>query len=850
MDSLYDYIAKKLAEEVTKRGVVIWYDAGTEFAPFIAELRGGPRTGEAVPVTLYGKVVRLAEYAGSMFEVRFAVEPYVREDSPEPAVIYLPGCDRDTGGSVLMELERAGMHWEPRLAQLAKELLLKRHTIGVVDSMVAADRRLSYEDFRKIAADEGAGSASVLKSIFARSHGDDTVLADWLADDSRDSEIAGKSATGELIALVQSWLGLRLPGDGHPSKLRSITLRYVLAGEFRADLSCASPPALDGVPVPPTPDADRAVRELAVLLRSGHAQVYPALADLVERELGLSSAAIPAEALGTIDTFRFEERVLLKHCGDLVADGRFEAALTLVSQRADCYWLHVDVARKAQWEAIRRMAELGQVAIRVGAEIKAANGDVGAWFGRYTAAGGWHRLDQAQRRLEAWITELDDVQEQPLAVVRRAYEDTCHRMADRFTKALAGSGWAVPRALHQTRVFSEVVASQPKPVAYLLVDAMRFEMGLELAERLPDKSEVSVRPAVGALPSITPVGMAALQPGAAASFSLADKGGRLGAQIDGTFLADRAARGRFAKARIPDLVDLALNDVLSLPVSRLTKKVEGAQVVIVRSQEIDHAGENGFAFHARQVMDTVIDNLARAIRRLANAGIRHAVVTADHGHLFFATDRDESMRIDAPGGDTVDLHRRCWVGRGGANPPGTVRISAATLGYTSDLDLVFPAGAGVFKAGGDLAFHHGGPSLQELVIPVVTVRAPAPVEASSATAPVAVEGAPNEVTNRIFTVTLALGGQHQLLPEVAEEVVVRPVLIADGQQVGVVGMVVDAKFDVAAQRVRLEPGQRCTLAFRLVDDAVGSLRIVVQDPETDAELYRSPSDIPVRLGVS
>jgi hypothetical protein len=72
----------------------------------------------------------------------------------------------------------------------------------------------------------------------------------------------------------------------------------------------------------------------------------------------------------------------------------------------------------------------------------------------------------------------------------------------------------VPGALHQTRVWSEVVADKPKPVAYFLVDAMRFEMGVELAERLPKTSEVSVRAAVGALPSITPIGMAALMPGA------------------------------------------------------------------------------------------------------------------------------------------------------------------------------------------------------------------------------------------------------------------------------------------------------------------------------------------------
>ena len=276
--------------------------------------------------------------------------------------------------------------------------------------------------------------------------------------------------------------------------------------------------------------------------------------------------------------------------------------------------------------------------------------------------------------------------------------------------------------MHQTQIHADVIAQQPKPVADFLVDAMRFEMGVELAERLPSTAEVVIRPAVGALPSITPIGMAALLPGASSSFSVVERGGKLAAKIDDAWLPDLASRRKLMAARAPDVVDLTLDELLGLPASRLAKKVEGAALVVVRSQEIDHAGETGFTFQARQVMDGVIDNLGRAIRKLAAAGVEHSVVTADHGHLFFPTDRDESMRLDAPGGATAELHRRCWIGRGGTTPHGARRVKAAELGYDSDLDFIFPSGSGVFKAGGDLAFHHGGTSLQEMVIPVVTVR--------------------------------------------------------------------------------------------------------------------------------
>ena len=114
--------------------------------------------------------------------------------------------------------------------------------------------------------------------------------------------------------------GLELPDDAALAKLRAITLRYVLAGEFRSDLSCPPPACLDGVPSPKTKDEEAAVRELARRLRTSFADAYAALADRVEEELGLRDAKLPAGRLGAIDTFRFEERALLRHCGDLIAN--------------------------------------------------------------------------------------------------------------------------------------------------------------------------------------------------------------------------------------------------------------------------------------------------------------------------------------------------------------------------------------------------------------------------------------------------------------------------------------------------------------------------------------------------
>lgn len=849
MRPLHDYIAKQLAERLKARQVVVWYDPRGEFAPFVAELRESA-TGERVLRVRLGEVeTDVAEYAGSMFELRAVVEPLVAVDSPGPLVLYLPALASDPEGSVLMELEKAGDRYEPQLKRLARNVLRQRYTDGVIDNILAPDR-VTYEDLARACSEQSDEPPSALKAVFHPMAAPPQLLACWLADASRDAAIEDKEATRELVALIAARLELELPAGRSLAQLRAITARYVLAGEFRSDLRCAPPASVAALPAPKTKDGEASVRQVARTLRQDHTAAYPALADQVEAELGLNHVEVAPEALGAIDTFRFEERVLLAHCGRLIAAKAFDEALAVISERERSFWLDRDVDRKAQWEACRHMSELGWRAISAKSAVEQTKGGPDSWLRAYVGRpaddeDAWFRLDRAQRRLESWVASLnDDPEEKPLAVVRRVYEDACHAMAAGFTKALAAANWTVPASLHQTRIHSDVVSALPRPVAYILVDAMRFEMGMDLAQRLPVGTEVSVRPAVGAMPTITPVGMAALQPGASASFAVVAQQGRLGASVEDVFLPDLAARRKFAASRVPGLVDLTLDSVLSLKPSKLLERVTGASLIIVRSQEIDQAGEGGFAVQARQVMDTVIDNIARAIKRLAAAGVPHAVVTADHGHLFFAADRDESMRIDSPGGDQVELHRRCWIGRGGWTPTACVRVSASDLGYSSDLEFVFPVGCGVFKAGGDLAYHHGGLSLQELVVPVVTVRS-APTSGEPATkAKLGVSGVPDRVTNRIFSVTVELA-QELFTTATA----VRPLLMAETRQVGTLGMAVGAECDAATGTVTLEPGKATSLALLLTDDSVKSIRVVVQDPATDAELYRSPAEIPVQLGV-
>ena len=59
-----------------------------------------------------------------------------------------------------------------------------------------------------------------------------------------------------------------------------------------ATSASAPPPVLDAIPAPKTKDEEAAVRELAHQLRARFSDVYPAMADRVEAELGLRDVAV------------------------------------------------------------------------------------------------------------------------------------------------------------------------------------------------------------------------------------------------------------------------------------------------------------------------------------------------------------------------------------------------------------------------------------------------------------------------------------------------------------------------------------------------------------------------------
>jgi hypothetical protein len=846
MHPFHEYLSGQLNDMLKKRHVVVFYDPRHEFMPFFSKEIKQEKTKQIglSKINIQDKAVFLIQYDGSFFEIRNSVESIVSQDVPDPLIIYIPGLERDRQTSVLMELEKGGMPYEPQLKRLALNLLRKHFSDGQIDDMLRSES-VGYNDVVSlIKQGEEEEMASVLRSIFNNAQGESLII-EWLATEDKDSVILKKKADNELFKLIKARFGLSMADNSSLDETREKLIRFLLVNEFRSDLGCEPPQSLGMVPTAPNKEYLERVRKVAQGLRHQKAEQYAALADKVEHDLGLPQANLDAQHLGTIDTFRFEEQSLLSYASDQICSNQYSDALTIIAERIRSFWVDRDVARQAQWEAARLIAELGSEIDRIRPELNKSSSDPEKWVKKYTTDNGWYQVDELHRHLETWIAKMDDdpESEQALNVVRQEHEELLKKMASGYAKILGESDWTVPKILPQTRIYPEIVKPLSGQVALLVVDAMRYDMGVELSQQLEGTQDLMVRPAVAALPTITPVGMAALLPGTSSSFSIVEESGKLSAFVENTHMKNLSDRMKFLKVKVPDFIDLTLGKLLSNSPSKLQKMIGNSSLVLVRSQEIDALGENVDELTARAAMEGVIGNVARAIRKLATAGIENFVITADHGHQF-SIRKEDDMKTDSPGGDTVDLHRRCWIGHGGMTPAGTVRISGPELGYDTNLDFIFPTGLGVFKSGGGLSFHHGGISLQEMIIPVVSLRIPTQKAVAQTGDVVELRGLPEKITNRTIGIRVYAAGTLFT----TDPINLRIVLLSENEQVGQAGMAIGGELDRQSGILCVEPNAEANVGMMLTNSDCESIRIVILDPENDAVLAQS-DEIPVKLGI-
>ena len=714
---------------VRRQGLVLWLDIDNHYSGFIDRL-ARLRSEGSLPY-------EVQSFRGSHLELMLALEPLCAGVEKAPLVVHLPGFNEETVPQTpLLELYEAGVRYRKSLSTLVTEAAAGQVRLEQIEAFLQQDGLTLDAADAWLAAMLGqrtAGLASVLEPMSLPAVIDDLLSAGFLA-----KRIAAPEDREVLWERLAAWTGLSpawraacLTADTPRAEDMAFTVAsWALGVEYVHDLR--RPPVAEALrPLSALPPPlVKTCRELADHLRARHAAFYRRTADETEARLPDEVEVVRAEDLGKIDTFRFEDEKVLKDA--LVALG--EERWSVACQSADrllsegSFWLREAPARQSAWQLIGDAARLGASIATAGPKLSAESlEDALACYVQRGAA-----VDQAHRHLEQrrlallypQLPEFETLRAR-LDGLRQLWRRWADGWARDFNALCKAHGFVPPASLQQRTLFDEVVrplTQDSETTALVVVDGLRFEMAEELYRAMSDTPATTpnLRARLAELPTVTEVGMNVLAPVADRGRlrPALDQGAILGFSTSSFRVSNPESRKRAMHDRVggPTCPWLTLDEVLNREVAGIKRSVAQARLVVIHSREIDEAGEKGAGL---AVFDLVLQKLRAAWRLLREAGVRRFVITADHGFLLL----DESAATAQAHGRKVDPKRRYVISQVPADHPGEVRVALADLGYEGvEGQLMFPESTAVFDTGQQAGnFVHGGNSLQERVIPVLTL---------------------------------------------------------------------------------------------------------------------------------
>ena len=273
----------------------------------------------------------------------------------------------------------------------------------------------------------------------------------------------------------------------------------------------------------------------------------------------------------------------------------------------------------------------------------------------------------------------------------------------------------------QTDFYASTVRSSDSKVVVIISDALRYEVAASLAEQLrrETQSKVDLTAMQGIFPTITKFGMAALLPHR--RLTVEEKAnGLLSIQADGVS-TDSNYRDKVLKAANPHSVALQYKDIAGMNTEQLRSLTNGMDVVYIYHDTIDAASHasDSMVFSACDAAITELQNLVRIVTNRMNR--THVIITADHGFLYTHSPLKEDSKVDKTSFNQMDVEygRRYAIMRDGGKPDYLMPVKF--MDEDSGLTAFAPRESMRIKMqGGGLNFVHGGVSLQEMCVPVMT----------------------------------------------------------------------------------------------------------------------------------
>ncbi|WP_028584967.1 BREX-1 system phosphatase PglZ type A [Desulfogranum mediterraneum] len=345
----------------------------------------------------------------------------------------------------------------------------------------------------------------------------------------------------------------------------------------------------------------------------------------------------------------------------------------------------------------------------------------------------WYKLDQLYRkhiyhvRASGQTSLLGTLAEQ----IENLYSNNYLLKVNDYWQTFvdeAGSWAAQPIPLQKT-FFERWVRpflKKGKKICVIISDGMRYEVGNELLSRIrqEDRYGAELAPMLSMLPSYTQLGMAALLPNTNLMVAENQSGTVL---VDGLSSQGTTNRAKILQQALSTQVTaVKADELMALKGDECRALVRDHDVIYVYHNRIDGTGdkreseERVFA-----AVEETLEELVRLIKKLTGANASNLLVTSDHGFIYQnrAIDESDFSGAEVEGKQILVRDRRFVLGRGLQEASGLRAFTSSQLGLAGDIEVQIPKSINRLRQkGSGSRYVHGGASLQEVVLPVLTIN--------------------------------------------------------------------------------------------------------------------------------
>ncbi|MEO4054482.1 BREX-1 system phosphatase PglZ type A [Solibacillus sp. CAU 1738] len=431
-------------------------------------------------------------------------------------------------------------------------------------------------------------------------------------------------------------------------------------------------------------------------------------------------------------------------------------------------------------------------------------------------------IDQAYRRFIVGYMQLEnrEVLDELAEKLTNWYENKyLSKVAEEtnFTLEQEELGKLPKQATFYKENIEPIMHKESTRVFVIISDALRFEAGAELRERLDARANGSatISPLVANMPTYTQLGMASLLPHKTLTIA-----------PNGTVLADsEPTNGLTNRIKIlqksePDAIAFRFDEIMSWSRATAEEQLKGKRLVYVYHDVIDAAGDSVKSERETYAaVDRAMDDLEKLVDLLSRWQVKRIFITADHGFLYQNSKVENAGKVASVEGEKFDGNRRFVVGKNLVIGAGAIAVPE-TFTTLQDAEKAIAKGINRFVGGGGLQFVHGGATPQEAITPLIDYR-----RTSQAT-PVEISVAMPSRVIKSFRVEVPLYQEQSISTEFMAHTV-RFAFYLDGERIS---NEVDYTFNMLGQNHErtaklvfdlteqyYKAGQKCTLKMATVE---------------------------------